>query len=141
MNLTITPVSVSNTPSYQNYTRNNNSQNQNFGALTAQFKPQTRIPRNADILLDKFLYHFENAAKRIGLDTQNLEKKGYSLFLDSTKTEDMDYGMISGVLKKNGEIVKNNGKSIDCIISDLSEDENAQFFAKTINGLNLTAIA
>lgn len=138
MNLAITPVGVNNTYSHQNYNRNSN---QNFGALQAQFRPQARIARNADIILDKFLYHFESAAKRIGLDTEKLEKKGYSLYLDSTKTEDMDYGMISGVLKKNGEIVKNNGKSIDCIITDLSEGESAQYFANKLNGLKLTASA
>lgn len=140
MNLTITPVSVSNTHPQQNYTRNNNSQNQNFGALQAQFKPQTRIPRDADMLLDKFLYHFENIAKRIGLDTQKLEKKGYSLFLDSTKTDDMDMGILNGVLKnKNGEIVKSNGKSIDCIICDLSENESAERLANSIKNLNFAA--
>lgn len=139
MNLAITPVSVSHTHSHQNY-KSNNSQNQNFGALNAQFKPQTKISRNADILLDKFLYHFENIAKKIGLDTEKLEKKGYSLFLDSTKTEDMDYGILSGVLKnKNGEIVKGNGKILDCTISDCSEMKNAETLAETIKSLNIAA--
>ena len=139
MNLAITPVSVSHTHSHQNY-KSNNSQNQNFGALIAQYKPQTKISRNADILLDKFLYHFENIAKKIGLDTEKLEKKGYSLFLDSTKTEDMDYGILSGVLKnKNGEIVKGNGKILDCTISDCSEMKNAETLAETIKSLNIAA--
>ncbi len=139
MNLAITPVNVNHTHSHQNY-KTNNSQNQNFGALQAQFKPQTRIARNADILLDKFLYHFENMAKRIGLDTEKLEKKGYVLVLDSTKVDDMDLGILNGVLKnKNGEVVKRNGKSVDFIISDYSESDNAAKLADTINRLRISA--
>ena len=139
MNLAITPVNVNHTHSHQNYTKNN-SQTQNFGALQAQFKPQTRIARNADMLLDKFLYHFENMAERIGLDTEKLEKKGYVLVLDSTKADDMDLGILNGVLKnKNGEVVKRNGKSIDCIISDCSESSNAAQFADTLNRLRISA--
>ena len=139
MTLAITPVNVNHTHSHQNY-KTNNSQNQNFGALQAQFKPHTKIARKADILLDKFLYHFENTAKRIGLDTEKLEKKGYVLVLDSTKVDDMDLGILNGVLKnKNGEVVKNNGKTVDCIISDFSENENAIQFADKVNRLKISA--
>lgn len=139
MTLTITPVSVTNTSLQQNKS-NNNMKNQSFGALQAQFKPQTRISRSADILLDKFLYHFENIAKKIGLDTEKLEKKGYSLYLDSTKTDDMDLGILNGVIRNNkGEIVKGNGKNINCVISDHSEYKSAQNLANTLSQLNLSA--
>lgn len=134
----ITPVMNTNTYSIQNH--KNNNQNQNFGTLQASFKPAAKISRSADILLDKFLYHFENVAKKIGLDTQKLEQKGYNLCLDSTKIDDMDMGILNGVLKnKNGENVKGNGKYIDCTISDCAEDKAAQSFANTLSQLNLTA--
>lgn len=135
----ITPVMNTNTYSVQQNHKHNNQQ-QNFGALQAQFNPGGKISRSADILLDKFLYHFENVAKKIGLDTQKLEQKGYNLCLDSTKKEDMDLGILNGVLKnKNGETVKGNGKYIDCTIFDCAEDKAAQSFANTLIQLNLTA--
>lgn len=52
----------------------------------------------------------------------------------------MDYGILSGVLKnKNGEIVKGNGKILDCTISDCSEMKNAETLAETIKSLNIAA--
>ncbi len=139
MNLTITPVNVNSTLPHQN-NNSHQTQNQNFGALQAQFKPQTRIPREADIILDKFLFHFENIAKRIGLDTQKLENKGIKLCLDSSKTEDMDLGILKGVIKnKDGNVVKNNGKTLDLTITDFSEKECAESLANTIKKLDIAA--
>lgn len=125
MNLTITPVNVNQTFSQRNQSRNI-AQNQNFGAMNVNVRNKPSFSRECDILVDKFLYHVENGFKKIGLNTDDLNKKGYVLDINA---KDYDwYGDINAsFLDKKGELIQN-----DCSTSVAAEEQSAIQFVNNI---------
>lgn len=129
----ITPVMNTNTYSVQQNHKYNNQQ-QNFGAMRTQFK-NLSISRKADEISEAFVCHFEDVAKKIGVDTEKLSKKGYSLIVNGA-----DYGknydevLAVALVDKNGKIIQNA-----CYPGDGSEKASAETFLDNIKRLKLLA--
>lgn len=136
MNLTITPVNVNHTFSHKNQTPNT-AQNQNFGAMNVLYKTSPNqsptVCRQIDTLTGKFLYHFETMAKKIGLNTDKLNQKGFQLEINSKDFDQFD-DITVNLLDKDGKIIQNH-----CNPTRGFEEQDAKTFAKKIYNLKLTA--
>ncbi len=85
MNLSISPINFNNHSAAQNCRRNNN-QTQNFQALPitvfqhpAESRDVIKAFERRDRVIDVFCGVLEETAKRIGLDTDKMAEKGFSL--------------------------------------------------------------
>lgn len=137
MNLSITPINFNNQYSGTRNCRKNNNQNQDFGALRIKLNNTTsnRIPRATDEILETFLGHFEAFAKKIGVDTDKLTKKGLCL---NVFTDSHDEGALTGILiNAKDEPICRLGHVLDCRILDGSEERTAVKFATKLKDVNL----
>lgn len=137
MNLSITPTNFQNNYlKTQNYRKSSNNQNQNFAALKINLKNPSGYPikQKTDIILDKFIGYFEKTAKSIGINTDSLTKKGYSLDIF---TDAHDTSSLTGILKnKHDEPVVRNGSILHCRIAEFSEKNTAESFANSLKQIN-----
>lgn len=134
MNLTISPVSFNNNSANLNNARNN----QNFGALKANF--DQRVPRIADATLDGFLHFFEKNAQKVGLNTEKLEQQGYKLSLRTDNFDDLDAGLLRGtLLDRFGKPVAKDGKQMDVSIYTETVEKDAKSFSELIKKSGIIA--
>ncbi len=118
MNLAVTPVKFNNYSATQNC-KNNNSQ-QNFEGIQARLLRHssekasdminTRTVTHRDMIIDRVLYSLEETAKKIGLNTDKLEKKGITI--DFIPEESFSTRMTAFVKDKEGNVVQNEGNTL-----------------------------
>ncbi len=147
MNLAIGPINCkANCSQTQNCRKNSQ---QNFDGLKSRLLPHatekqsdivnTFVVKKRDILIDKFIGHFDNAAKKIGLNTENLEKKGYHADFVPEYPNSSKLIMIFKDAKDG--IVSNAQKNAVCIKvrNDNVENQAANFANQVKNLPNLYA--